>query len=272
MILGVSHVTLLSKEIVKDGKELQKLGYSMSFIEEHVPNHKGKYNFLAHPSVNHSLSLYQHRAGTPIELVMYEDFAEDTPPCFGAIFDGNPPENLQGDFHGPGMEGDLDALGCSLHPFFWDAFGAEIWFAGGIGQGNGLKSLIIFVNDPKMAREFFENGLGCKPLRSGHIAGRMWILESFRSPVKTWSLDIILLECLDENRKVTLDGIGVNCLALITTNLKSDRSKLLHSGAEESTGEFELSMNNKDLMVEVFRGPDGEFIELLQVINARKDN
>ena len=272
MILGVSHVTLLSKEIVKDGRELQKLGYSMSFVEKHVPNYKGKYNFLAHPSVYHSLSLYQHHAGIPIELIMYENFIEDLSPCYGALFDGDPPETLQGNLYGSTIDDELDALGRGLLPFFWDPFGAEIWFTGGASQGNGLKSLIVFVDVLKVAREFFENGLGYKPLRSGYISGRMWILESFRSPVKSWNLDIVLLEGSDRSRRATLDGIGFNCLALVTTNMKLDRLKLFSSGAAESTGEFELSMNNKDMIVEVFRGPDGEFIELLQVINVRKDD
>jgi hypothetical protein len=267
MILGVSHVTLLSKNIKTDGNELQKLGYSMFFVEENVVNNKGKYGFLACPSSCHSLALYQHENGTPVELIMYDNFVNRFSPCFKALFDAPIPEGLRGKTNKAQLKYELDdVLNCNAFPFSWETFETEIWFTGNAISNNGLKALILFVKDLDIAQKFWERGLGCKPLKRGGVeTGRMWAVETFKSPFKAWKLDVILAEGACAEPKATLDSAGFNCLALLTTNLKSDRLRLLSTSAANSTGEFELKMNNKNLMVEVFRGPDGEFIELLQI-------
>ena len=267
MILGASHATLLSKDIKIDGKELQKLGYSMSFMEDRVPNDKGKHSFLSYPSSYHSLALYRHKDGISIELIIYDNFTNQLLPRFNALFDGNVPEGLQGNICESRLRHDLDDMfDHPLQPFSWQTFGTKIWFNRKTICGNGLMALILSVRDLGHSQKFWEKGLGCKLVKRGvAVTGRRWILESFKSPVKSWKLDIILVEDKDVDRRGVLDAVGFNCLSALTTNLKQDRLKLFDTGAEESTGEFELEINNKVLVLEVFRGPDGEFIELLQV-------
>jgi len=267
MILGVSHITLLSKNIKADGIELQKLGYLISFLEENVPNYEGKYDFLAYPSMNHSLALYRRDNAVPIELIMYEHFTNYGSSCFTAIFEGKVPEEFRGHMNEEQFMHELtDIFECNLNFFFWDTFETKIGFSGNSARGNGLTALILFVKDLEIARMFWENGLGCNPIRSGRTkTGKTWILETFQTLLETWGLNILIVEDNNVTNSPGLDSVGFNCLSFLTTNLKLDRLRLLNTGAVRSTKEFQLKMNNKNLLVEIFCGPDAEFIELLQI-------
>ena len=92
---------------------------------------------------------------------------------------------------------------------------------------------------------------------------------AFRSPVKNWSLIVILAETINDDSLPMLDDAGFPCLALLTTNLERDREKLKEAGTNNSSGQFQLTVNQKQLKVEIFRGTNGELIELVEILSKR---
>lgn len=89
-------------------------------------------------------------------------------------------------------------------------------------------------------------------------------LIEFLSFVPHWSCQIKLNQ-IAQTLPYTLDSAGYTCLALLTNNLKEDRIKVAQFGAKDITNSFEISVNNQNLDIVMFRTPTGAICELIQI-------
>ena len=64
--------------------------------------------------------------------------------------------------------------------------------------------------------------------------------------------------------KSKLDDIGYTCIAFLTTSLHKDMSELNKFGASDLTEAHTLKINNKTLLIQMFRFPGGAIGELIQ--------
>jgi hypothetical protein len=88
---------------------------------------------------------------------------------------------------------------------------------------------------------------------------------SFRSVRPEWSIGITLVQ--SDKPEPLLDQTGPNCISFLSTDLARDRQRLLDAGVVASTEPFGVEVGGKDVLAEIFRGPGGEFVELIQVLS-----
>ena len=236
-----------------------------------MSNYEGKFPFLHTPSPFHSLAFFQHDHGMPLELIQYNGSFHPSTSFFQVLFDAPRPEAI------PSLRNDYIPWKA-----FWDvvlgsrseagrsrAFDTVLWFNERSEKRNGLQAVLVPVINVYSALKFWQEGLGFKLVERGETSpGEEWAYITFRSPVKSWSLSVILAETVSEIPQQMLDNSGFNCLALLSTSLRQDRKKIYSAGATDSTGEFDLTINRKHLKVEIFRGPEGELIELLEILSV----
>lgn len=116
-------------------------------------------------------------------------------------------------------------------------------------------------NNLILEKEFWLNALGFQAKESNLIE-----LVSF---VPSWSCKIRFNQ-VDKTLIYCLDSAGYTCIALLTNNLKEDRMKVAQFGAKDITNSFEISVNNQNLDIVMFRTPTGAICELIQIQRGKQ--
>jgi len=270
MIIGVSHITLSSKQIDEDVKRLQTIGYQHTFIEKDVPSFTGKNRFMTRPASRHALSFCQHENGIPIELIQYDQFPHQEFSLFEVLLDIPRPEHSLIKEEGwSRLKSVLDTVfQCDAELYSWPPFDTSFWFDRSGKQQKGLYAVLVSVNNIKRAQHFWQSGLGFRWMGDGKGKdGQEWLYLSFVSPVKNWSLCVILTQAFAERKASMLDDTGFNCLSLLSTDLEKDSARLHHMGVRDYSGIFELSVGGKKLKIEIIRAPNNELIELIEILS-----
>jgi hypothetical protein len=268
MIVGVSHITLSSKQIDEDVKKLQTIGYQQAFTEKNVPSFAGKNRFMTSSASLHSLAFCQHEKGIPIELVQYDHFSHQEFPLFEVLLDMPRSEHFV-------IKEDVGARVKSVWDEVfqgdaelnnWPPFDTSVWLDRSGKKQKGLYAVLVSVNNIKGAQHFWQSGLGFRCICSGKGKdGQEWAYLSFVSPVKNWVLGVILTQTFEDMKAVMLDDTGFNCLSLLSTNLEKDSARLHNMGVRECSGIFAISVGGKKLRIEIIRALNNELIELIEI-------
>lgn len=270
MILGVDHVALSCEDVHAASRKLGSAGYRVIFAQQDVPNSPAKRPFLQTYHPLHSLAYCEAEIGTPVELTQHSGPLEDAHSPYQVLLAAAPPEAV------PLAGAELpwapvwrEALGCRQpQAVLWPTLQAQFWHDGA-SSGSGLASVravLLPVADVARAEDFWRTGLGCDLVAAGTVqTGRRWARVAFRAPISKWSLDVILVEGRRSIYAPLLDAAGFSCLALLSTSLDRDSGRVWQAGAHQSTGAFHVRINGNLLRVAVFRGPDDELIELIEI-------
>lgn len=270
MIIGVSHITLSSKQIDEDVNRLRAIGYQHTFIEKDVPSFSGKNRFMKCPASRHALAFCRHEKGIPIELIQYNQFFPQESPLFEVLLDIQRPEHsLIREEGWARLKPVLDTVfQCDTELNSWPPFDTLFWFVRSGKQQKGLYAVLVSVNNIERAQHFWHSGLGFRWMGDGKGKdGQEWVYLSFVSPVKNWSLCVILTQSFAEMKAAMLDDTGFNCLSLLSTDLEKDSARLHHMGVRDCSGIFELSIGGKKLKIEIIRAPNNELIELIEILS-----
>jgi hypothetical protein len=262
MILGASHITLASTDLVADLAALAELGYKPRFIEENLPSHPAKERFLSQPYRLHSLALTGATTGLPIELVQYDKVLTESRGCMTPVFDRAAPEGAERPQNVPGTIVARAIDGAPPILASLPRFRTPAYFSGAAGSKGGLVAVEIPAIDLVAARNFWEDGLGYRFTKDFGDAVRL----DFDSPMVSWRFAVLLRKDGGYSGETALNSRGMACLSMICTDLSKDRDRLLGiKSVVGSSGSFDGDVNAQRLSFELFEGPGGVFVELFQV-------
>lgn len=277
MILGIDHLALSCEDIHDAAQILASAGYRIKFVEQDVPNHPNKSRFLkAYRSV-HSIAYCQGECGTAIELTQHSARLNEAESPYQVLLgtmsiDGRDQVSPQHSYESIWQS----ALGCrSLRRVSWPKLHAQFWYdaASPTSRAAGIKGVLVPVADIATARHFWSHGLGLHSVQDGTTpAGQNWAKLSFKALMPGWSADVVLAEGQCQVANPTLDAPGFSCLAFLSSNLDNDSRRLWDAGATDSTGDFVIELGQKTMRLEMFRGPDNELIELIEILSAKKED
>jgi hypothetical protein len=129
-----------------------------------------------------------------------------------------------------------------------------------------MLGLLLLTRRFDQALSFWTAGIGCRIISQGNnSSGERWVHFRCGTPLFTWSTRLILAEYAGELETPCLDDLGFGCLAFVSTDVQKDGDRLLEAEAAERSGCFQLEVNHKTLRVELFRSPDRQIIELVEV-------
>jgi catechol 2,3-dioxygenase-like lactoylglutathione lyase family enzyme len=274
MILGVDHLALSCDDVRTTTQSLTEYGYRLGFLQTNMPNHELKRPFLGEYNSLHSVAYCVGKRGVALELTDHGGLLRNQDSHYQLL--------MGGDLGGASLweiesnswsDTWQDAYGCKEpKTAMFHGLHAQYWFdraSHGL-EDSGVRALLIPVANAEKAEHFWQRGLGCQRVSEGvSNDGTRWRRIAFRSPTaQNWSLDIILAEKRIEIKAPMLDDSGFPCLAILTTSMKRDMEKLWETGVTESTGEFMVEVNGRTLKVLIFRGPDDELIELIEIQRA----
>lgn len=239
MILGVDHIALSCVDLQGSVAAIQRAGYQVKFIEADLMNHSSKKPFLSVYQPVHSVAYCLAESGIAVELTAHG---------------GIPSKSAAG--YQPRISKEL-----------WRIAGAEPFFD---TDYEGFDSLIRSVEVPVMNVEqsflFWTKGLGAREdLRSLDPPVRARRLR-WQSPISRWSLELILRETKIPTAQRCLDDAGFPCLAFLTNDAAADRSRLMELGVSQASEPSRHRVNGKSLMISFLRGPSGELVELIEVL------
>lgn len=264
MILGPSHITLGCPDIDAGIVSLEKLGYHVQFIERNLPNDGSKLKFLSAPWTLHAIAYTKAKSGLPIELVSYDARQAEPLGRYIGVFNG-----------AVGCDDPAGGSDLAILPSIVAAcgpaeagslpgFGVPACFKRGTDRAMGLTAAVLSTADLQETQRFWCSALGFCVGAESAVAGD-WQRLDFRSPVASWRLTLVLVASRKPAAPALLDSRGMACLSFVCTDMTRDRSALLEHGAE-SAGSFHARVNGRNIIVEMMRGPDDAYIELLQLV------
>lgn len=267
MILGVDHVALSCADVAAAAAGLAASGYTVRFAQEDVPNRESKAHLLTRYQPLHAIAYCQGTAGVAIELTQHGPLPEGPPSPYAVLLHGPlAPSEFGEDARDWRSQVWRETLGCAEpQSGRWLTANAPYCYDGAARLEPGVRAILLPVSDLERSVQFWKTAMGCRVRsRSAPDADRSWILLSFRTPVPAWCLEVVLVQ-QPPPEPYALDARGFPCVAALTTSLEADLAAALQAGASESTGTFEVFVNGKTLTVAVFRGPDGELLELIEI-------
>jgi hypothetical protein len=261
VILGASHITLACADVERGAADLAQIGYKVTFVEPKLPSDRGKFPLLSAPRDIHTLALARGPGGLPIELVDYHMTIPE--PCgrFVGLFGMQAAPKGEGEAPPPGMTAAAaEAFGCDVTPGSLPGFGAPALYASS-GAGAGLAAALLPVVDIARAKQLWVRGLGFREVARGND----WIRLDRDAPVPAWRFTVTLVNCGERLAPPCLDGRGMTCLAFVCSSIERDCDALTENGAGRVMSPFPARVNGRRMSVEVLRGIDGEFIELIEI-------
>lgn len=271
MILGLDHIALSCRDINEAAQDLARVGYKIRFLDRDVPNRPVKRAFLRDYVPLHSLAYCHHPDHPPIELTQHSAPLQGDPGIYEPLlaFDTDADVSARST---PKLHTAAWSLAFDIHadPALWNPLGAPMWTSSSPIQG--ARAVLCQVTDLDESTALWTDGLGFRwngeaNKGSGEDGGTDWCRLTRAGPFSDWSLDLLLVEHLSASRSsTTLDAPGFPCLAFLCTDLTADTEHLTACGLMETTGEFQVVVNDRRLLVNVGRGPSGELIELIQIL------
>ncbi|WP_456324639.1 VOC family protein [Desulfonauticus submarinus] len=201
----------------------------------------------------------QHSSGLVDKISPYQLFFNKHPAA-AAPFPGDLPSSWEIVWR--------DTLGCQQFMVgYWPELHAQFWYEAQSENTSTpiIRAALMPVFDMGASKEFWTKALGFSLVGTGNLEdGMNWAHITFRSFVRSWSLDIILLQN-ESSFTSYLDDPGFPCLALITNHIMRDREEALRFGAYNVSDSFELRIGENLLNIVLLRGPSNELVELIQL-------
>jgi len=268
MILGVDHIALSVENIVDGVKLLDKFGLRAKFVQEGVPNHPAKRDFLKCYEPLHSIAYCQSEGSVSVELTQHSQPLCDALSPYQVLLKRGLSDTVAfiGDLSSWGKAWRA-SLGC-IQPVaaLSSLFHAQFWYdkrCDDLSSGF-IRALLVPVTDLSVSEKFWVRGLGFRVANHGSISGgRDWMHITFRGPVQAWSLSLVLVDGSEAQPPHYLDDSGFPCLALISSRLNKDRELALEMGSRGASSEFCLVVADNPLQIALLRGPDNELVELI---------
>jgi hypothetical protein len=266
VILGVDHLALSCCDVSAAGNQLQAWGATRAFTDIGLRNDEAKKPFLQHYSLAHDIAYCRFGRGTSIELTRHSsplrrslspyqvlisgtvndvaDWQEPVPPSWAAAF-----QSL------PGV--------VRPRPVWCEHLAAQFWLdLSGDRQDVGIEAVLVPTTNLDASEHFWVRGLGGRLA----TAGDRWRRVSYRRPVTSWSVELILAESdMPGEWLPTLDAPGMPCLALLTNHIASDLERARACGGRDTSPAFGLVVNNRSVLITLLRGPSGEIVELIEI-------
>ncbi len=256
MILGVSHIVLGSTDLTSDRGLFEGFGWTTRFEQRGIPTPAGKRPFMSTASTVQGLVFMQPPTGIAVELIHYADVLPDASPSPLNVVLPRPASvegclRLDGVAECPGAEAyEVPRGTCPL----WLSSDAPV-----------PSTIVHHVSDVAAARRFWQEGLGFKVVPDP-AAPDTATLE-FRSVVPLWRATLRLVPRQGLAGPGLLDGPGFRCLSMVASHADRAAADLRRAGATASTGPLDLVINGKPLHLEILRGPDGVFVEILSTLS-----
>ena len=238
-IIGVDHVQFAVRDVDAGARLLWRHGYALHF-EEPDFNAQARSYFRG---LKKSMA-YLKRGGSRVELITgaeQEGEVRYIPVFGGRESTGRRPAFDIGDFRAFWHE-DLSSVCASR-----------------TGEAPALDSVILRASRPEHSLAFWR-GLGFAPISEDGD----WYKLAFPRNLISMPLTILLARhaCAD-GQGAQVDDLGCSSIALITRDLRADRSAL--DGARHTVSEVTaLRINGKPLSLCFATGPSGELVELVE--------
>jgi hypothetical protein len=256
-------MTLGCSDIDAGVGSLERIGYDVRFIDRNLPNDVAKLKFLSAPWTVHAIAYTRASAGLPIELVSYAVQQPAVSGRFTGIFDGLERNyEIVPDGENPDVTRSVVAACGPAQVGSLPGFGVPAFFKQDTNGSTGLTAAVLAAGDLDEAEEFWCSAVGFRP-GAGSAGDADWRRLDFISPVSAWRFTLVLVRSAVSASPAPLDARGMACLAFVCTDINRDRTALLAGGAE-GAGIFNAKVNGRDLLIEMLRGPDGAYLELLQ--------
>lgn len=271
MILGLDHIALSCEDIGQAAKDLARTDYEIRFLNHDVPNRPAKRAFLRDYVPVHSLAYCHHPDRPPIELTQHSASLQGEPGIYEPLLLALGTDAGVSVRRTPKLHRAAWSLAFDIQatPALWDPLGAPMWTSSSPAQG--VRAVLCEVADLDGSIGLWTDGLGFRLTREGRgsdDSGR-WCRLTRDGPFSDWSLDLLLVENPTVSRSPTaLDAPGFPCLAFLSTDLAADTEQLAVCGLSETAGGFRVVVNGRHLVVDVGRGPSGELVELIEVLEG----
>lgn len=267
MIIGIDHIALSSLDVAPSSDLLAKLGYSMKFMESKIKNSERKKEFLDCFQDVHDLAFFTAKNGISIELTCHGSDFSANPSNFTPIFGSETGlSSMFADIAGS-PEAELN-IGESTARGYYSSQLQTYLFMGcneGLTMGEGgICAIAIDVLNQDRAELFWNDIMGFSTKECCRVGEEEFRILKNKSIYANWCSTVILRK-VSESPKTMLDSSGFPCLAFLSTALKKDRETMMTAGCKARSGLFEIEVNRNHLLVEMFRGPDNELLELIQV-------
>lgn len=118
--------------------------------------------------------------------------------------------------------------------------------------------VVLSSSDVVAEKEFFTSALSFKNESEA---------LKLSAPFPRWSC-LLELRSSAQKLKCKLDSEGYTCLSFISTDMSADLKKVSQAGAQDILEPFEVSVNQKKLLVSLFRTPSNAICEFIHI--ARK--
>jgi hypothetical protein len=105
-------------------------------------------------------------------------------------------------------------------------------------------------------RDFFSSALPCAETDG---------LIEIRGAFPAWRARLQVVEDATAPTLPPLDIDGFSCLAFYSSNITEDSRRLIALGARDVTGQFVVTVNDRDLSIVMLRSPGGAILELVKV-------
>lgn len=268
MILGFEHVTLSCDDVEAAVTALSKFGYSPSLAPCWVENHAAKTPLLHDYQPTMHVALLDCLKRTRIEIARQSNVKEHGEGSYGIIL-GAAGEVGDHDFKsthelvcGSRLLTKIELAALPSTAVYVD--GSTSAAAG----ERGIKGVSFRTADIAASCAFWSELLGVEPERSEAVRRRTVTLP-FEAAFPRWSLDLHFFEIAASDQPQMLDDQGFTNLALIVSDLSYDRDAFIAAGAEVITGVFSIEIGGQSVLAELFRGPSGQIIEVVQISAAR---
>ena len=228
MIAKVAHIVLNTTDLDLCDTLLREIGYSREFIHDSIPNPKNKQIFMYDWTDTQRMALYNKEGSIPIEVIDYGHTARN-PGRFSL------PYNI---FEQPTCEEDI----ITKHGL--TEFDTKI------------NNILVETSLTEESVEFWEN-IGLK--KQGRKVLR------YNSALQELELTVNLSpgESLSSSY---LDSKNFSCLSFFTTSIQSDLKRIHNSGYETSDIN-KLEFSGYAVEIGFISGPDGEMVELIEVVD-----
>lgn len=261
MILGTSHITLTCANLQRGITDLERVGYRVEFTDLALPSDPSKGPLLSSPWDTHAVAFARANRGLPIELVCYGPSVPEPSGSFIGLFERPAIATPEPEPQWPRLAtAAAAAFNCSPTAGVIQGFAAPAFYVNRDRSAGGLAAAVLVVKNIKQSRRLWCNGLGFRETKTGEG----WVRLDFMSPVAAWCFALLLVEAGETAPVPCLDGRGMTCLSFVCSSIEHDRKSLIENGATGARP-FRARVNGKTLHIEILRGINGEFIELLQV-------
>lgn len=260
MIVGLDHLALNCSDFPKGLEALESIGYRTLFVEKEILNALEKRSFLKNFSSTHSIAYLEsgNNQDPFIEITHHGQALTSglgykiLKPSWGVTISDH-------------QIASSSMIQAALLEEVSSKMSMSLWrnVTTNCGYDFGGTIVVTWVSEIETSMRFWIKALNFREFfHSGE--GQHFYMLKMSSPLPGRSLFLIILSARASYRG-HLDELGCSCLCFVTTDLWRDREALIENEYIETYSEpFVQEINDRKLLIELYRTTQGELIELVQ--------